>query len=29
VWREGVDMVSLGDAEDNKIVPLESSQPTG
>ena len=29
VWREGVDMVSLGDSEDNKIVPLESSQPTG
>ena len=29
VWREGVDMVSLGESEDNKIVPLESSQHTG
>ena len=29
IWREGVDMVSLGESEDNKIVPLESSQHTG
>ena len=28
-WRNEVENVSLGDSEDNKIVPLESSQPTG
>jgi len=28
-WRDTIAMVSMGDTEDNKIVPLESSQPTG
>jgi hypothetical protein len=28
-WREGVAMVSLGESEDNKLLPLENSQPTG
>ena len=28
-WLEGVENISLGDPEDNVILPLESSQPTG
>ena len=28
-WLDSVENISVGDAEDNVIVPLESSQPTG
>jgi len=28
-WVKTVANVTVGDSEDNKIVPLESSQPTG